>query len=581
MNQKIAPLAVLAALAAAGCSIPYSAADPEGANACSADSECPYGSVCTTVDGVGACVASTVDLQGVVIEVRPVVGTGAAPSSLVMPASLAASTADSGGQVVNVNLQLPSFVDVSPGQVLLPCAGNTPVPAAVTFQPVPELFGLLEGQKYQAQSAADLAGDQSFAISVPPGLYDVYLEPKIDLAATPDCKTAPPIFLPRTSIRSDAKFKVQAAAPLLLTGTLKLSEKEDFTKWYLEVVEPYSGQAISEAVHPAQNGIALTVPFEVSFDWTARSEYTPIVRLRPPADSGKPILHWRLAEVALQGVDGDTVPIELDVSGIDTQSRKVGGYVFHDSEAVAATVTLRSTSISGDQLAHYETVVETDDAGNFETLLPPGEYQVIARPHNEGLAVRVMPWTIQQAVDCYCGNSLEVFSATTLVGEVTTPAGEPVDVEVRLTPAANGALGYLGTMLSQEVQPRPANTFSQAGEFQVSVDPGLYDLSIVTAETSGYPWLVRPGQFVAESKTNPAPVVPLEAFQLQSPIVLQGRVLDAAGVALPGATVRALIPVDSAVESALAPSAVQIGATVADENGRYVLLLPPSIYEGK
>lgn len=581
VNKKITFLTAASLVSAAGCAIPYADEALGGGNTCASDGDCPGGSVCTDVGGESTCIAKSTDLNTLVFEVQPAVGNGDKSFASLITSTALASKDDS--QLIQLDLTLPSYVDVTPGRVYLPCAGDTPVPAKVTFQPVPELAGLLEGQIYQADSTVDDAGNGAFQVSIPPGTYNVYLEPSPDPAITPGCADAPPIFLPRQKISTDTGFAVHASAPLVLKGTLKLSEKEDFTKWYLEVVEPYTGHILSEIVQPQQMGIALEVPFQVSFDWTARADYTPIIRLRPPDGSGKPVIHWRLDAVALQGIDGAEVPVELDVSGIDTQPRQVGGFVAHDGKTVAATVTLRSLSISGDELTRYETVVETDEAGNFETALPPGEYQVIARPHRSDLAVGLKPWKIVKDSTCFCGNSVEVPSATTLSGSVLTPDGTPARVEIRLAPAAAADLPYLGAVLTPDVQPRPAGASTTDGTFQVSVDSGTFDLTIAAPSGSGYPWLVRPRLLVpAANMDAPAtPVISLKPFQLQNPVLVRGMVLDSKGAALDGATVRAWMAVGDPANSGLAPSAVQIGEAVADSSGSYTLLLPPSIKEGQ
>lgn len=576
MNHRIQTVTFAILLGASGCSIPYAEDGLQARNLCSADSDCAEGSSCATVGDESTCVAGAVDLEGLIFEVRPVLGKGETSSSSVLltPGPLKAA---GGGQVVNLDLEVPPYVDVAPGQVFLPCAGDTPVPARVTFLPAPGLLGLLQGQKYESAATLDQAGNEAFEASVPPGAYDLYLQPQPDLVATPGCAVAPPIFLRKQALSRDVGLSVHAAEPLLLTGTLKLSQKEDFTKWFLEVVEPFGGQTISAgAIQPQQEGIALVVPFELWFDWTARTDFTPIVRLRPPEGSGKPVIHWSLDAAALEGIKGNQVPVQLDVSGIDTQPRQVGGQVLHDGDSVPATVTLRSLMIGGSKLNHYETVVETDDAGHFESAVPPGTYSVIARPHAPGLAVGQATWDVVKAADCYCGKSVEAPSATTVAGQAVTPSGEPAMVEVRLTPSATGGLTYLAKLVAPDVQPRPASTVTDDGDFQVPVDAGLSNLTIAPAPGWGYPWLVRTQLLVSKVGAQAAPVMSVGKLALQSPVVVRGRVTGAGGFAMSGATLRAWIPVAGADPTA-APSAVPIGEAVADVNGEYFLLLPPSI----
>lgn len=567
-------VALLLAALTSGCSIPYAEKYFVARNQCSQDSDCEDGSYCATVGDESACVSGSVDLEGLLFEVVPALGNGKVNASpaLITPGPFLVT---GGTEVKSLDIRVPAYVDVSPGSVFLPCAGDKPVPAQVSFLPAPGLLGLLQDQRYDSAPVLDGTGNEMFEASVPPGIYDLYLQP--DLTAAPDCLAAPPIFLPRQTISKTVGFAVYAASPLRLTGSLKLSQKEDFTKWYLEVVEPFGGQTISQVIQPKQEGIALEVPFELWFDWTARETLTPIIRLRPPESSAKPVIHWSLDAVALEGMSGDTVPVKLDVSGIDTQPREVGGQVLHDGETVSATVTLRSVHIGGSKLNRYETVVETDEGGQFKTSLPPGEYTVIARPHKAGLAVGLATWDVLKATDCYCGKAIQVPVATTAAGTVVTPAGEPAEeVEIRLTPAATGDLTYLAKMVAPDVQPRPASAFAIGGEFQISVDAGLFNISLVPPDGAGYPWLVYTRVPLSPPESDASQVATLGKLALQSPVIVRGRITDEFGSAMSAATLRAWIPVISEGVNDV-PSAVQIGEVVADVNGEYFLLLPPAI----
>ena len=81
--------------------------------------------------------------------------------------------------------------------------------------------------------------------------------------------------------------------------------------------------------------------------------------------------------------------------------------------------------------------------------------------------------------------------------------------------------------------------------------------------------------------TSAAPVVSLQPFALQPPAVLSGIARGPDGAPLAGATIRAWVGVEAPNVSGAVPSAVQIASTVAGEDGSYVLLLPPSIKQGK
>ncbi len=579
MTGKLILLVTSALLVAAGCSIPLQDEQISLRNVCSADSDCPHGSLCTESGGATLCVATSVDLPEITFEIRPVLGSDASQPSLLSRIDLSSS---GGARLLDLDLEVPPYVDVSPGRVFLPCAADMAVPAKVTFLPVPGLSGLLADQLYEADSMPDDSGG-SFAVSVPPGTYDIYIEPEPDLAVTPDCEGSPPIYIPKQAISKDTGFAVHASAPITLKGSLKLSQKEDFTKWFLEVIEPSGGRTISEVVQPKQDGIALEVPFSVRFDWTAKDaeeSFVPLIRLRPPPGSGKPIIHWSLDGVPIVSQTPQELAVTLDVSGVDTQARPVAGQVFHDSQTVAATVILHSKKIPGSDLNRFEATVETDAAGRFEALLPRGEYLVIARPHSQSFAIGFTTWDIREGADCFCGNSVDVPSATKLTGSVTTPQGQPTEADIRLTPTAAEVEAFLGNTSVSAIPPRSASAKTEGGQFKATVDAGTFDLSIIPPIDAGYPWLVRPRQEVAVPTTSSTPVVALQPFALQPPAVVRGVVRGPSGAALGGATVRAWVGVDDPKSTGAVPSAVQIGTAVASADGSYVLLLPPSIKQG-
>lgn len=578
MRLRISLLTSAALLLGAGCSIPLKDIQASKQNVCSADSDCPAGSRCAVAGEASLCVSETADLPAVILEVRPLLGDATTPSTLLGPVDL--STKAGSGPLLDLDIEVPSYVDVAPGRVYLPCAKDQAVPAKVTFYPAPGVTGLLADQAYEADKMVDEGGTGQFAVSVPPGLYDIYIEPQPDLAATPDCEGSPPIFIPSLKIAKDVGFQVHASAPIYLTGSLKLSKLEDFSKWSLEVIEPSGGKTISVPLNPEQTGLALSVPFKLKFDWTARDAYTPLIRLRPPEGSGKPTIVWNLEGVALAGQMGDEIPVALDVSGVDTVPREIKGTVLHEGQPVASTVTIHGKKIPGSDLNRFETVVETDAQGRFHALAPRGEYIVIARPHSELFAIGSATWDTLEGTGCFCGNSVNVPSVTTLTGSVTAPDGQPTEASIRLTPTATEVESILGNGSYDEVPPRPASGQTTGGAFSVPVDAGTFDLSILPPEDSGYPWLVRPRQEVTMPTNSAAPVVSLQPFALQPPAILTGTALGADGRPLPGATIRAWIGVTDPKASGAVASAVQIASTVSAADGRYVLLLPPSIKQG-
>ena len=579
MKRALAVLTAPALIAALGCSVPLSNDKPYSTNICASDSDCPDGAACASLDGEALCVARSVDLPEVLFEVSPVLNGDVVIPSLVGPVDV---TSMAGPYAIDLPLAAPQYVDVSPGRVYLPCAGEVPVPARVQLIPYSKYSGLLQQRVYDAEPTVDAAGGEAFHVSVPPGTYSVYIQPQPDLVITPDCAGAPPVFAPLVTIDKAAAFTFHAGDIYTAQGTLKLSQKEDFTKWYLEIVEPITGRIISDVIQPEQMGLDLEVPFAIRFDWSSRGQETqimPFIRLRPPEGSGKPTIHWSLAASASGKEVDRVIPVKLDLSSVDTQSRKVEGRVIHDTKSVPSTGTIRSIGGPGGELVRFETVLETDAQGHFEALVPRREYIVIARPYSDDYAFGTAAWDVQAGDECYCGNAIEVPSAATLSGAVYGAAGEIVDAEVRVTPTASASQSYLGNMLASDVQPRSASATTDNGQYKLHVDGGTFDLSIVP-QSPGYPWLVRPRQIIGSPMADSAPVLNLETMRFQSPAVLRGLASGADGAPLPGATIRAWIGVSDPQDPTVSPSAVQIGEAVADNQGNYVLLLPPSIKQG-
>jgi hypothetical protein len=111
------------------------------------------------------------------------------------------------------------------------------------------------------------------------------------------------------------------------------------------------------------------------------------------------------------------------------------------------------------------------------------------------------------------------------------------------------------------------------GSFELPLDPGEYDLLVQPLPDSGYPWLVRPRLAVQPDSGEPSSSV--GAISVAYPIVVRGVVKDPQGNAMGDATINVWLPIADA--QGAARTAVQIAETTTDADGRYTLLLPPSI----
>jgi hypothetical protein len=242
-----------------------------------------------------------------------------------------------------------------------------------------------------------------------------------------------------------------------------------------------------------------------------------------------------------------------------------------------ATVELRAES-----LVDLETNTEgrfrtapttTDREGRFVVALVPGTYQVVVRPPaadafaDVGLLVErvVIPETAGASLE---GQAFDLPSRPRMTGAVRTHDGRPLEgASVVATPLGVDPSG--GAEPALRFNRAASGAADAAGEFALPLDPGLYDVVVRAPDGSGFPWTVLPGlEVLAGASSLRREVV------MQAPLPLAGRLLDSAGAALAGAEIRAYAVID--VPDG-APRSVEVGRTTSTADGRYELLLPPSL----
>jgi hypothetical protein len=120
-------------------------------------------------------------------------------------------------------------------------------------------------------------------------------------------------------------------------------------------------------------------------------------------------------------------------------------------------------------------------------------------------------------------------------------------------------------------------TSDASGAFRVPVDLGSYDVIVKPPSGSGYPWLVRHDVGIgARGVEFPTVIDMLAPITLQGSLGYQGDEDDLMD-AFADAEVRAFAVLDQGKETA---RAVPIAKTTADPQGRFRLLLPPSLQRG-
>jgi hypothetical protein len=577
---------LVALLVAYGCTIPLADFAPVPQNACDSELDCGPGAACVDVAGARACVSTTADLEGLILEIRPAADgqLGAEASYLVDLAEhdVAIPYEDLRGQVIYFDPPVPAPAQVE-GSLTLSggsyCGGTSGAefPVKVEFRRVPPYLGLPEQPRYTTTTVpgeTDGQRSQNFQIELPIGDYDIYLAPQPMSVCT---EIPPPILLPKTRVTERRTLPISAGTPDVIEGRIQVPQNVSVSGWKIDVVDSLSGNVISQVKTLEQLDLQLFATFNLEFYWTDRSAFSPVLRLRPPDGDARPTVYWDVTAVAPQG---STQNLTLVLSKLDAVPREVQGQALAvDRLPVPSAIRIQSASISGDvTTAVYRLDTETDEDGVFQVDLPPGDYEVFARPLNDTTKARAeRSLTFPADDDCYCGQSIIIPDAGTVRGSVAGPRGESMEgAEVVAVPSITGDSTYLGRVLgSDPLLPRQVFTVLSGGQFSFSTDPGAFDFSVRPPMGAIYPWLVFSS--LAVPAMDPPPVTDLGALTMRYPVLLQGAVRDASGTPLPAAMVRAWLPVRDLSSGGKLVGVIQIGEARSDADGSYLLPLPPSL----
>jgi hypothetical protein len=571
----LSSLPIAAALALAACTIPFHDLDDRQVNTCASVDACGADAVCASADEGPVCASTKADLGGVIFEIRPAVDAnfGAGTSYLIDPIAAGVPLQSSISGPIEWSPTLPPLIRISPGQVIC-LADMSSIPAKVELTRVSGFVGLPEDTK---TAIPEMGEDSSFAfhIDVPPGVYNIYVEPE----STPEnpilCNGAPvpPVFIARKDVAVDSTFLLEVD-PINLKGTLKAPDNNDLDGWTLRVVEKNTGRLISDIQTITHEDPS--APVDINLHYNLTSGIYPVLHLAPPPELVAPSVFWDISTIDLWNKN----VVALELSSLAVVPREVDGHVLDaNASPVIATVTLQSTGLSGDTFnnAAYMIATETDADGYFKAKVPPGTYRVIAKPlEDKSLAVSEANWVIpDDTTSCFCGQVVSVPPKITLEGEVLVPdQGALLKASVVASPSLPPPVSYLDRQLGRAPElPREALGSVENSTLSLSVDPGAFDFSIQPPEGSRYPWLVLSKLTVQpDSAEAPASVGTLT---MAHPVVVSGIVKDPFGVIVPGATIRAWLPVKN--DGGVSGTVIQIGDAVTDGSGRYTIYLPPSI----
>jgi hypothetical protein len=596
---KAAAALVLAAIGGTlGCNVPL--ADEAGlgpVNTCSSMNDCAEGAACQQ----GMCVATSYDLGGLLLEVRPPPNAtfGGGRSFVIDPSGGVQLQSSAGGPFFDTfSFSLPPPVTIKGGQVVLdqgtvglPKGCSLSIPARLTFYRVPKFGGVaLAGLPYapvQVTTTTD-AAPYTFDLDIVSGKgdqYDVYVEPLLPNASC--SMVVPPVYLPAQTI-ANSMWRLPPLPPI---GTLKgtLNGLMDIAMWQVDLVEPARGLTISASTTLAfmagdagSNVTALISPVQGGDAPILR--LTPIDPMQPDpksVDTTRPSVYFSLGGAVSGGTKQNPI-VQFAIDDLAATRVEVNGTVASADglHRMAAQLTIQSQKLSDgsitENVAYSAQVSAENVTGSFDAYLPAGTYVVRASPTaDNGWSTTDNPLTVPAGTNgCVCGVPLQLDAKPPLAGTIKTPTGQPLSsTNVGVNPSQQVGRGYLyDTHNLEPIAPRDESTATDAsGSFSLVVDKGTCDLVVQPDPSTNYPWLVVP-------RISPEPGALPFAKTVTNPAILQGTVTDPNNMPVVDAEIDAWFPLrDPGNPNVLIGTVVKIATTSTDTSGRYTLVLPSSI----
>jgi hypothetical protein len=544
---KRALVATLSALFLASCGIPArDRNDAAGvlnvcdrADACGADGTC--------IDGV--CYASTAVDQEFVFEIVP-----SKLSGVTVEPSLVRTVVPRGvrlrSRTTDVAVRVPALVDVrldvSFSNEARSARGCTYVrtsqgkaPAHVTLISVPlDRDGNrrrgLPVHRY-GDSTTDRDGYVTFR--VPPGRYDLYLQP-LDLGCP-----FPPLLVRSVEIVGGTPIPVKLGLPTALSPVVLGPFDYDFGGFEADVVDAATGLRLSTpaTVGPAVDAVSevgvivdghAAAPLELYVPTDLASTRPPsyFLRFSPPEGLAAPVFAQDATTLTFQGTSGMA---EVDLRDFRPALVTVEGHLETDDAGspLPGHVWLQSTpnGLRGGPtgiLSAFRTEIDVPvDAGGFFSIdLPPGKYDVTAAVSDlssYGMARSL--WDIGTSPPVQAGRILPVPQRPTMTVRVLSPGGSPVaDAPIELAASTPAAYPFERVLdVSSVVVRAGASVTGPDGVAQIGVDPGRFDVGVRFSGSSGFPWTVRQGIDVDGSAEIDVPA--------RLPVEVSGRVVYVTG----------------------------------------------------
>jgi len=445
-----------------------------------------------------------------------------------------------------------------------------------------------------------------FSLNVPPGKYDIYVEPNHqqdeNCPAPPQLVRGNPIDAGILALDIDlpapSSFELHVAWP---------HEDGALDGWMVDMLDPTSGRVIS-------NRVQLALEKGSKSDYRATLAYSsvtvvgeanvqpqdPLFRLSPPDGSPESaalptVLMARSALAVFDANRGTLADFTSLPAPVHVQGQVTSG---SSSVPVAATVTLVAKSISDiapGVLASFVRTVNAGTDGRFDVDLLPGQYNVSTvplssldpAPDKTPLAADARVWTVPSAPAEQAGKVIELSPALLVTGQVFASTGPVATAQVQadaspLSIQYNALEDTLGGSMASP--PRAAfipratvGGVSKRGDFALRTDPGTFDITVRPNTDTGFAWLVRPNFLVSNLSAG------LGIINMPLPVAYAGTVTvqGAEGPKrIPSSLIRAYIYLkdnEYTTDDRHADSVLQVAETQADSDGAFEILIPAEL----
>ncbi|MDH5676480.1 MAG: carboxypeptidase-like regulatory domain-containing protein [Myxococcales bacterium] len=549
-------------------------------NACEADSDCGEGASCFE----GLCVADELEAPlEVIVEVVPERGPGGSDSLPVVMGRMEihASTV--------MDFELPESVQLQ-GQIR---ADGEPIAAEVSFVPLRSMPGRAPAlvSATTADALQEGSGDADYSVRLLTGR-------DYRMVVRPSSPQYPPLSR-ELEAGAEPMIAIDYGEVATRRQSFRVEGAPQGRTLILRAFDPQTGEPVSSAA-PLLDGQA-TIAFSpgvLDYELELRAEEAYDTFADAAVDCDRPARTLPTLRIPSDSFEEPLAEhIQLTLPAMPTTIRYEGSVEFCPEalggEAAPPTdlpMTLRSSEVLLDAAAGALTgsfsanaTASLDDGGQqlrFCVELIAGQYEVIVTPPQSSPCAIFAEQRLIKAPDGKAsrGALLQLPAAAQLVGSVHSPEMAMVAgavIEANALGRSEGPTLEEGDATLLRFNRSQQTTTDEEGAFRVPVDLGSYDVTIKPPEGSGFAWRLQHDVHIGARATEF-----MTRIDLVSPLSLRGHVRYPEPLlqeTLAGALLRAYVVIQHPDGR---ERAIPIGKTTADEEGAFLLLLPPAVRAG-